>query len=202
MERIAVYLRVSTQDQSTELQKREILQYVQSRGWGPPQIYEDKATGTNANRPMLKALLGDCRERKVDVVIAWKLDRFFRSLKDLVTTLQELTELGIDFISLKDHIDLSTSSGRLMMHMLGAFAEFEASLIRERVRAGLRNARAKGKVLGRPKERDDDRIHLLRYQGVSIKQIARELGIAKSTVQDSLRAGKPSEKLMAFRAYE
>ena len=186
--RVGVYLRVSTQDQSTELQRKEILQYVESRGWTTSKVYEDKATGTNANRPMLKALLRDARERKIDVLITWKLDRFFRSLKDLVTTLQELTELRVDFISLKDQIDLSTSSGRLMMHMLGAFAEFEASLIRERVRAGLRNARSKGKVFGRPKLRDDNRIRLLRSQGLSIRKIASEIGFSTTAVQRGLKA--------------
>lgn len=147
--RVGIYVRVSTQDQSCELQKNELTRYVESRGWETHKIYEDHGhTGTNGNRPMLKALLKDARERNFDVLICWKLDRLFRSLKDLIGTLHELTELKVDFISLKDNIDLTTSSGRLMMHLLGAFAEFEASLIRERVRAGINNARAKGIKFG------------------------------------------------------
>jgi len=185
--RIALYVRVSTSDQSTELQLRELIQFVQARGWPEPKIYEDKATGTNGNRPQLKQLLLDARQRRIDVVIIWKLDRLFRSLKDLISTLQELNELGVDFISLKDNIDLTTSSGRLMMHMLGAFAEFEASLIRERVRAGLRNAKAKGKKLGRPKKRNDEYICFLSKQGLSSRKIAEKINMCPTVVQRSLR---------------
>lgn len=190
MSKVALYLRVSTQDQSCELQRTELTRYVESRGWEIHQIFEDKATGTNGNRPMLKALLRDARERQFDILICWKLDRLFRSLKDLIATLQELTELKIDFISLKDNIDLTTSSGRLMMHMLGAFAEFEASLIKERVRAGLNNARAKGKRLGRPKVRDDARIQSLRATGLSVRQIAAQIGTSIGSVQRSLAVSK------------
>lgn len=180
--RIALYVRVSTSDQSTELQLRELNQFTQARGWTTIKVYKDKATGTNGNRPLLKQLLSDARQRKIDVVIIWKLDRLFRSLKNLISTLQEFTELGVDFISLKDNIDLTTSSGRLMMHMLGAFAEFEASLIKERVKAGLRNAKAKGKRLGRPQLRNDAQIMEMRAQGKTIRQIAQNLKISKSTV--------------------
>jgi DNA invertase Pin-like site-specific DNA recombinase len=185
--RIALYVRVSTSDQSTELQLRELTQFVQARGWPEPKIYEDKATGTNGNRPQLKQLLSDVRQRKLDIVIIWKLDRLFRSLKDLISTLQEFSELGIDFISLKDNIDLTTSAGRLMTYILGAFSEFEASLIRERVRAGLRNAKAKGKKLGRPKKRNDEYISFLSKQGLSSRKIAEKINMCPTVVQRSLR---------------
>lgn len=193
--RVAVYLRVSTQDQSTDLQRREIEAYIASRHWPKPTFYEDKASGTHANRPMLKALLNDSRQRKVDVIVTWKLDRFFRSLKDLVVTLQELDELGIAYISLKDQIDMTTSSGRLMLHMVGAFAEFEASLIKERVRSGLQNAKARGKILGRPKKIAYDKIRCLRAQGLSIRAIAKELGISTGPVQSALVIKTPSFEL-------
>ena len=197
--RIALYVRVSTSDQSTELQIRELTQFVQARGWPHPKIYEDKATGTNGNRPQLKQLLSDARQRKLDIVIIWKLDRLFRSLKDLISSLHEFTELGVDFISLKDNIDLTTSSGRLMMHMLGAFAEFEASLIKERVKAGLRNAKAKGKRLGRPQLRNDDRIIELRAKGKTIRQIAEALNVSKSTVAFVV-SRKPLQNRSTFSA--
>jgi DNA invertase Pin-like site-specific DNA recombinase len=197
--RIAVYVRVSTSDQSTELQIRELSQFIHARGWDSFKVYEDKATGTNGNRPHLKQLLLDARQRKLDIVIIWKLDRLFRSLKDLITTLQEFTELGVDFISLKDNIDLTTSSGRLMMHMLGAFAEFEASLIKERVRAGLRNAKAKGKRLGRPQRRNDSQIIELRAQGKTVRQIAQSLNLSKSTVAFVV-SRKPSQNGGGFPA--
>jgi putative DNA-invertase from lambdoid prophage Rac len=185
--RVAIYLRVSTQDQSTELQASELRTYAQARGWTDLKVYEDKATGTTGNRPALKQLLQDVRQRRVDLVLCWKLDRLFRSLKDLIGTLQEFQDLGVQFCSLKDSIDMTTSAGRLLMHLLGAFGEFEASLIRERVRAGLANAKAKGKRLGRPKTRDDLAIHDLRQRGFSIRQIAKATGTSTTSVQRALR---------------
>lgn len=193
--RIGAYLRVSTLEQSTELQKREIEAYITARRWQSVVFYEDKATGTNANRPALKQLLLDAHQRKLDMVICWKLDRLFRSLKDLVNTLSEFSHLGITFISLKDTIDMSSSSGRLMVHLLAAFSEFEAALIQERVRAGLRNAKAKGKRLGRPKKRDDQQILALRQKGLSLRQISRELGISMGSVQKGLAAFNTLTKL-------
>ena len=186
-QRISVYLRVSTEIQSTELQKREIEAFLASKGWTGAIFYEDKLTGTNANRPKLQELLAAARAKQIDTVIVWKLDRFFRSLKDLVTTLHEFNELGVTFISLKDQIDLSTSQGRLMANILGSLAEFEAELIRGRVIAGLANARAKGKILGRRKRRNDEEIVSLRKQGLSIRAIAKTLQIATSSIQQALK---------------
>jgi putative DNA-invertase from lambdoid prophage Rac len=188
--RAVVYLRVSTLEQSCDLQQRELLQFLNARDWQLQHTYEDTATGTNGNRPQLQQLLKDARERKFDVLICWKLDRLFRSLKGLVTTLAELNELGIEFISLKDNIDLSTSTGRLMMHIVGAFAQFEADIIKERVRAGLANAVAQGKRLGRPKLRNDESIHQLRAQGLSIRAIAKQLNVSTTAIQRGLRVTK------------
>ncbi len=127
---MAIYIRVSTQDQSLDLQRSELIEFIGRRGWRLHRVYEEKATGTNSNRPELKQLLKAAHERQFDCLVIWKLDRLFRSLKGLVTTIQDFQALGISFISLKDQIDLTTPSGRLMVHMLGAFAAFEASLIR------------------------------------------------------------------------
>lgn len=189
VQRVGVYVRVSTQDQSCELQSRELTEYARARGWEVVQVYEDKATGTNANRPLLKALIEDSRQRRIDVVLVWKLDRFARSLKDLVVMLQELGDLGVAFVSLRDNIDLSTATGRLMMHLLGAFAEFEASLIRERVRAGIRNAQAKGKRLGRPQKHDPAEIRRLRAQGLSYRAISKQMGVPMGTITQALLQG-------------
>jgi putative DNA-invertase from lambdoid prophage Rac len=189
--RLGIYLRVSTLEQSTELQRRELEQFAQARGWQIVQVYEDKATGTNNNRPMLRELMRDARQRKLDVIICWKLDRFFRSLKDVIATLSEFNDLGVEFISLKDHIDLTTASGRLMMHLLAAFAEFEAALIKERVRAGLNNAKAKGVRLGRPPTVDQTQAARLRAQGLTLAQIARQIGCSKAGVYKTLRKSKP-----------
>lgn len=192
--RIACYCRVSTLDQSVDLQKREILEYVRARGWSDVAFYEDQATGTTTNRPQFRRLIDDARSRRIDLVICWKMDRMARSLKDLVNTLQEFTDLGVSFIALRDNIDLTTSAGKLMANIIGAFAEFEVNLIRERVRSGLANAKAKGKRLGRPKSRNDAEIIQLRAQGMSIRQIAKQLNISKGAVQRSLGAVPKTHK--------
>ena len=182
--KVAIYARVSTSEQNTEIQLSDLKKYVEARGFELFEIYEDKASGTNDKRASLKRLLDDASKRKFDIVLTWKLDRFFRSLKDLVNTLQFLTERDILFISYKDNIDLTTATGRLMMQILGSFAEFEASLIRERVVAGIKNARSKGVRLGRPKKFcDTDAILKLRQQGVSIRNVAVKLGLSVGMVQ-------------------
>lgn len=184
--RIAVYLRVSTQEQSVELQRSELLKYCDARNWTITNIYEEKISGTNANRPQLKQLMEAARQRQFDVVLVWKLDRFFRSLKDLVGTLHELAELGVEFVSLKDMIDMTTASGKLLTHLLGAFGEFEASLIRERVKAGLEHAKRKGTKLGRPRRIQEDLVRKLRGQGYSLNQIAKQIGASKAGVYKTL----------------
>jgi len=184
--RVAVYLRVSTLDQSTELQRHEILAFVESRGWSVFKVYEDRESGTRSSRPALDEMRRAVRMRKVDVVICWKLDRLFRSLKDLVSVLHEFNELGVAFIALKDQIDLTTATGRLMTHLLGSFAEFEAALIRDRVRAGLANAKRKGIRLGRPRSIDEDRVRELRRQGHSLSAIAEQIGATESGVSKTL----------------
>ena len=181
--RAGIYLRVSTQDQSTDMQLADIQEFAMLRGWTVIGIYEDKATGTNAQRPQLKRLMQDARARKFNIIIAWKLDRFFRSLKDLVLTLEELENLSVQFVSLKDQIDLTTAAGRLLMQIIGAMAEFEASLIQERVRAGLAAAKAKGVQLGRPsKGVDQKQVLSLRNQGKTFRQIAELLGVSPGTI--------------------
>jgi DNA invertase Pin-like site-specific DNA recombinase len=135
----------------------------------------------------------DAQQRNFDSVLVWKVDRFGRSLRHLVNALAELGALGVAFISLRDNLDLSTPSGRLMFAVIGAMAEFERSLIQERVRAGLRNARAKGQQLGRPHRIvDRNRILQLQAEGVSLRQIAKLLGIGYGTVRAHLsRAENP-----------
>jgi len=186
--RVGVYLRVSTSEQSTDLQKEEILSYLKARGLGTDiVIYEDHGvSGTTADRPALKEMLSHAKDRKLDLVIAWKLDRLFRSLQDLVRTLHEFKELGVSFISLKDQIDLDTASGRLMMHMIGAFSEFEASLIKERVKAGIKSARDKGKTLGRPRTNKECLIRSFRAKGFTYAKIQQELNVSAGTIRRAL----------------
>lgn len=186
MKRVAVYVRTSTADQNTALQKDELQTFCQARGWIIVEVFEDKMTGTHANRPEFQRLLRLARQRKIDVLACWKLDRAFRSLKDMVNVLQELTELGVEFISMKDQIDLTTTTGRLLAHLLGAFAEFEAALCRERVRAGLDAARRRGKKLGRPKTVDSTRIRELRRAGKTYQEISSLLDVSPGSIAGAL----------------
>ena len=176
--RAAIYARVSTghNAQDPTMQTRELEEYCQRRGWQVADCYVDTGiSGSKESRPELDRLMTDARQRKLDVVLVWKLDRFGRSLKHLVNALAEFEALGITFASLKDNLDLSTPSGRLMFQIIGAMAEFERSLIQERVRAGLRNAKAKGRKLGRPRiSVDSQEIARLRAQGRSWSTIFRE----------------------------
>ena len=148
--RAALYVRVSSGEQHTEHQERALREYVQRRGWLQHKIYRDKITGATASRPGLDELLKDCRRRAIDVVVVWKFDRFARSLKNLIAGLELCRALGIDFVSVTEAVDTSLPAGEMLFQMIGAVAQFERSLIAERVKSGLANARANGKILGRP----------------------------------------------------
>jgi DNA invertase Pin-like site-specific DNA recombinase len=149
--RAALYVRVSSGEQNTGAQERALKEYIQRRGWKLQQIYRDQGvSGASSNRPALNELLKACRRGSLDVVVVWKFDRFARSLKQLMSGLEMCRALGIDFVSVTESIDTSLPSGELVFQMIGAVAQFERSLIGERVKSGLANARAKGKSLGRP----------------------------------------------------
>jgi DNA invertase Pin-like site-specific DNA recombinase len=161
------------------MQLGELREYALRRGWTVTSEYVDRGvSGSKETRPQLDRLLTDAHRRTFDGVLVWKIDRFGRSLKHLVCTLADLSAYGVAFVSLSDNLDLSTPSGRLMFQIIGARAEFEKSLIQERVRAGLRNARAKGKRLGRPPSGADPvRIAALRASGASWRAISHEMGL-------------------------
>ena len=190
----ALYARVSTTNgQDPEMQLRELREYCQRRGWTMAGEYVDVGvSGSKDSRPELNRLMQAAKQREFDAVLVWKLDRFGRSLRHLVNALAELEALGVTFVSLKDNLDLSTPAGRLMFQIIGAMAEFERSLIVERVRAGLRNARAKGKTLGRPRRRvDRAQVARLRASGQSWNKISKALGISRGTAE---RAVLPTPK--------
>src|SRR6266700_2354373 len=172
------------------MQLAELREYAERRGWQISEEYIDQGvSGCKESRPGLNRLMSAAYQRRFDAVLVWKIDRFGRSLKHLVNALAELAALGVAFISLRDNLDLSTPSGRLMFQIIGAMAEFERSLIQERVRAGLRNARSKGKRLGRPRVIVDAfRIAALRSQGRSWAQVKDELGVSRGTAQRALSA--------------
>jgi DNA invertase Pin-like site-specific DNA recombinase len=188
--RVAIYARVSTTNgQSPEMQLSDLREYASRRGWEVFAEYVDNGvSGTKESRPELNRLMADAHRRHFDVVLCWKIDRFGHSLKHLVNALADLDSYGIAFVSLRDNLDLSTPSGRLMFQIIGAMAEFERSLVQERVRAGLRNAKLKGKTLGRPPlALDRGRITRLRDSGASIRGISAQLGISASTVHKALQ---------------
>jgi DNA invertase Pin-like site-specific DNA recombinase len=186
VKRVALYARVSTSNgqQDPEMQLRELREYARLRGLAIVDEYIDRMTGSKDSRPDLNRLMADASQRKFDAVLVWKIDRWGRSLKHLVTSLAELDAYGVAFVSLRDSLDLSTPSGRLMMQLLGAMAEFERSLIQERVKAGLRNARAKGKRLGRPRASvDESQVASLRDSGASWRAVAKKLGVSMGTAR-------------------
>jgi putative DNA-invertase from lambdoid prophage Rac len=194
----ALYARVSTTDhgQDVELQLTDLRKYAEARGWTIHKEYIDEGwSGAKDKRPALDELMRDARKRKVDVILVWRLDRFGRSMRHLILSLDELQALGVGFVSYKESLDLTTPTGRLMVHLLSAFAEFEREVIKERVKAGIVHARAKGVKIGRPAcEVDRDAGIGLRDSGLSIRGIAKEMGLDKSLVLRTLHGvSKPSE---------
>ncbi len=188
MKKVAVYGRVSTKDQDPESQLLDLRKYVQLRNWTIYQEYVDRGvSGAKESRPALDKLMKDARKRKFDILLVWKFDRFARSTKHLVTALEELEGLGIDFCSYEDSIDTSTNHGKLVFTIMGAIAEFERSLIRERVLAGIRRARENGIRLGRPPlEVDIEKMKELVLNGNSVREIAKQMGISKSLIHKTL----------------
>jgi len=186
MQRCAIYARVSTANngQDPAMQTRELREYCERRGWTIAGEYVDTGiSGTKEKRPALGRLMVDAHKRRFDVVCVWRFDRFARSVSHLLRALETFKALGIDFVSFSEQMDTSTPAGKMVFTVLGAVAELERSLIVERVRAGLRNARAKGKKLGRPRVIvDRARIGRLRAQGASWATIAKQLDVGEGTV--------------------
>ncbi len=189
--KIVLYARVSTANngQDPEMQLRELREYCERRGWEVAGEYVDVGiSGAKEKRPELDRLMADAQRRRCDAVVVWKFDRFARSVSHLLRALETFKSLGIEFVSLSEQVDTSTPTGKMVFTVLGAVAELERSLIAERVRAGLRNARAKGKRLGRPPSRIDiQKVAALRSQGLSWARVARSLGVSASTAHAALR---------------
>lgn len=184
--RAALYARISTSNgQSPEMQMRELREYCARRGWALAGEYIDAGvSGTKDSRPELDRMIADAHRRRFDAVIVWKFDRFARSVSHLLRALDTFRVLGIEFVSLSESLDTATPAGRMVFTVLGAVAELERSLIAERVRAGLRNARAKGKTLGRPRKTvDPAAIAALRASGASWRAISKRIGISARTAR-------------------
>ena len=191
--RAAIYARVSTADQHTiPEQVRQLEELARRRGWKIVRTVREIASGAS-KRAKRDELLDDARRRELDAILVWKLDRWGRSVADLVATLNELTALGVVFVSMTEALDLSTPSGRALAGMLAVFAEFERDMLRERVRGGLERARREGKHLGRPPTAAShaDEVRALRRREMSHAEIARRLSIGETSVRRIL-AERPS----------
>jgi DNA invertase Pin-like site-specific DNA recombinase len=185
MFRVGLYARVSTHDQKTlPLQIRAMRDYVARRGWEIAVQIKEVGSGA-VERELREKLMAAARRREIDVVLVWRLDRWGRSLADLVVTLKELSELGVGFVSLTEALDLTTPTGRAMAGLLSVFAEFEREILRERIRAGIVEARLKGTKLGRPltAAKNAAQIRKLHRAGVSKAEIARCLKIGRTSVR-------------------
>jgi DNA invertase Pin-like site-specific DNA recombinase len=190
--RVGLYLPVSTHDQQAlPLQIHAVREYAAKRGWSI--VAQIKEVGSGASQRELRTtLIAAARRREVDVVLVWRLDRWGRSVADLISTLQELQHLGVGFVSLTEALDLTTPAGRAMAGLLAVFAEFERDILRERVRAGLAHARQQGRQLGRPPSvvRNAAAVWKLCRQGISKSEIARRLQIGRTSVRRLLAEKK------------
>jgi DNA invertase Pin-like site-specific DNA recombinase len=188
--RVAIYARVSTTNhgQDVSTQTRELQQFAEARGWTISGEYIDAGvSGSKDSRPELNRLMTDAHKRRFDVVCVWRFDRFARSVSHLLRALETFRALGIDFVSYSEQMDTSTPAGKMVFTVLGAVAELERSLIVERVKAGLRNARSKGKRIGRPTSVvDASQIARLRASKVSWREIGRTLGVSARTARRAL----------------
>jgi putative DNA-invertase from lambdoid prophage Rac len=190
MFRAGLYARASTNDQQTlPMQNRAMREYAGRRGWTIAMQVREVGSGA-VKRQAREKLLEAARRRDIDVVLVWRLDRWGRSVTDLLETLQELEHLGVGFVSLTEALDLTTPAGRAMAGLLAIFAEFEREILRERTRAGLAQARQNGKRLGRPETaaRHAAEIRKLHRAGISKSEIARRLQIGRTSVRRILEA--------------
>jgi DNA invertase Pin-like site-specific DNA recombinase len=187
MMRVAIYARVSTagNGQDPTMQIRELQEFSERRGWIVSGEYVDAGvSGTRDSRPELNRLMADAHRRQFDAVVVWKFDRFARSVSHLLRALETFKALSIEFVSLSEQIDTSTPMGKMVFTILGSVAEMERSMIAERVRAGMRNARAKGKRIGRPRVNvDASEVYRLSASGTPWRTIGKHLGVSARTVR-------------------
>jgi DNA invertase Pin-like site-specific DNA recombinase len=191
--KVGLYGRTSTSDkgQDIELQLKDLRSYARSRGWEIFDEYMDLGlSGSLDRRPELDRLLDDAKKRRLDGILVWKLDRFSRSLKSLVATLEELRVLGVQFVSYTENLDFSTPAGRVLANLISVFAEYERDLIRERVKAGIQNAKSKGIRVGRRSKIDPGLLETIAYmrgKEMSLGKIAKAVGISKTLVFKTLK---------------
>ena len=190
----AIYARVSTTDQNCAMQLSELKEFATRRGWEFEEYVDTGFSGAKVSRPALDRLMKDARMKRIDVVLVWKLDRWGRSVSNCLASIAELTALGIRWLAITQNLDTDQSNpmSRFMLTILAAVAEFEREMIRERVKAGMTNAKAKGKRLGRKRVVfDRSRAADLQTKGFSLRSIARQLGVGVGTIQRALTGDKP-----------
>jgi len=199
VKRAALYMRVSTKGhgQTTETQALALHDYAAHRGFEIVEEYRDEGiSGSKDSRPALDRLMKDARAGKFDVIIVARFDRFARSVSHLLRALEEFSHLGLDFVSLSESVDTSTPMGKMIFTVLGAVAELERNLIRERVQMGISRARKLGKALGRPKRIFDREKATAMLQTMSVREVARQLGVSRGVVE---RAFEPSTHCKSFQ---
>jgi DNA invertase Pin-like site-specific DNA recombinase len=179
--RAAIYARVSTTDQTCENQLIELRRYCQARGWTAAEYVDTGISGAKDRRPALDRLMTDAAQRRIDAVVVWRLDRFGRNLRHLITAIEELQAQGVAFVSMGESIDTTSPTGRLLLGVLGAFAEFERERIKERIQAGLQRAKRQGQRLGRRRQRIAPAA-LQGVQALSVREAAKALGVPPSRV--------------------
>jgi DNA invertase Pin-like site-specific DNA recombinase len=190
MKTVALYARVCTADQSCDSQLDDLRRYAKQRFEIIHEYIDTGINGAQRHRPSLDVLMADARQKRFDVVLVWKFDRFACSLKHLIDSLEDFNALGIDFVSYTEGVDTTTPNGRLLFHMVGAVAQFERDLIADRVRAGIAHAKAIGKRIGRPPaEIDLEQVRALRNQNLSLRKIAKILNVPVSRVRRALKKG-------------
>ena len=191
--RCAIYARVSTDEQDEALQLTALREFVSQRGWELKATYVDHGVSSRAVRPELERMMRDAHKRRFDVIAVWKFDRFARSTRELVFALEQFQALGIDFVSVTQAIDTSGPMGKLVFSVLAAIAEFERDLIRERVVAGMKEARCRGKHCGRPaREFDVEKAAKLRQGGLSWRKLASATGVPLHLLRTRLASARTS----------
>lgn len=204
LKRVAVYARVSTKDQTAENQLRDLREYCSRRHWTIADEFVDAGiSGAKLERPRLRDCMDFLGKQRPDVLLVWRFDRFARSLSHLVSTLENLKEMGIDFVSYQENVDTSTAQGRMVFGFMATLAEFERELIKERVLSGLRRAKEAGVALGRPHLPPDKVRAILSLRGVcSQRDIAARLGVGKGTVQRAFDLDQKPSQIVAFSTDE
>jgi DNA invertase Pin-like site-specific DNA recombinase len=192
--KVALYARVSTGDQNVQMQVEALRELASRRGWLVEGEYVDVGvSGSKDRRPELNRLLQDAKGAKFNILVVWKSDRLFRSLKHMVVTLDELAAIGVQFVSCTEPMDTSTPQGQLLLHLVSAFAQFERGIIVERTKAGIQAARRRGARLGRPRVAVDvAQARSMRAGGASLRAIAKAFGVSPGTIYSLLRGDQKS----------